>query len=135
MSIDPPIADFLAAHHVVGLCVADEVGPWAASCFYAFDPIGVRLLVLSSVATRHGRALARSPRTAGTVAGQPARIEDIRGVQFTARAELAEAAALDLYVARHPVKYIRTDLWSLWLDTVKFTDNSVTFGHKSRWRR
>jgi len=80
------------------------------------------------------------PTIGGTVCGQPKNLRDIRGVQFAARAErldsVARHEALRLYTQRHPLaKLKRTDVWALWLDVVKFTDNRNLFGHKTHWRR
>jgi uncharacterized protein YhbP (UPF0306 family) len=135
-----PVAAFLGRHHVVGLAVADADGPWAASCFYVFDGADGSLVVLTDSDTRHGRAMAAGGPVAGTVAGQPERIVDIEGVQFTAHAERpageARAAALALYRHRHPAaRLVEVTVWRLRLAAVKHTSNRLGFGRKTQWRR
>lgn len=148
--------EWLQANHVVGLATAHEGALWAASCFYVFDPEAVALIVMTDRKTRHGQLMLASPRVAGTVAGQPDDIRDIRGVQFAGRAMLLEpgqtlvsnpehglghapipyAAAQARYVAAHPVaRALRADLWCIWLDEIKHTENRVAFAQKMQWRR
>lgn len=137
-----PVAVFLAAHHVVSLAVHGSEGMWAASCFYAFDEEEARLVVLTKPSTRHGRMMLGNPRIAGTVAGQPEHIHDIRGVQFTAWAEYlnegaARKTALKRYIARHPIARLvpAADMWNIRLDDVKYTDNQRIFARKLYWQR
>lgn len=139
-AVPRPIVDLLDSHHVVALAVADEAGPWAASCFYAFDAGAMTLIVLTSTKTRHGRAMLATARLAGAVASQPEAIADIRGVQFEATAErLAggrRAAALCRFARRHPpAAAMPTDIWALRLDSVKYTDNRIVFARKLHWAR
>lgn len=134
------IRTFLLENHVLGLCVADQDGLWAASCFYAADVDTMTLFVMTSQTTRHGRAMASRPFLAGTIAGQPRRIGEIRGVQFTALCALLEGEerdrALATYLARHPVAAAMPQtIWALHLREVKFTDNRDSFGKKTLWRR
>lgn len=135
------IRTFLAEHHVVSLAACHGGELWSASCFYVFDEAAARLIVLTGKTTRHGRLMLLTPHIAGTIAGQPARIRDICGIQFTARAEcLAESAArrtaLDLYTQAHPVaKVFPSDIWQLRLDYIKHTSNRPVFAHKTHWRR
>ena len=148
---------------MVGLAAAHEGELWVASCFHVFDPQAVALIIMTDRNTRHGQLMLASSQVAGTVAGQPQSIPDIRGVQFAGRAVLLEpgdgvqgdgmqgdsvlqgqprpwqvshAAALARYVAAHPVaRAFRTDLWCIWLDEIKHTENRVAFAQKTLWRR
>jgi uncharacterized protein YhbP (UPF0306 family) len=135
------IADFIAAHHVLGLATVDAEGLWAASCFYAADLAAGDLVILSAATTRHGAAMLADPQVAGTIAGQPEDVAEIEGVQFRARAECLEGperdAALALYLARHPVARLagRTEIWRLRLLSIKHTSNRVSFGRKTLWTR
>ena len=119
---------FLTEHHVVSLAACHEGELWSASCFYVFDPAAARLIVLT-------------PHIAGTIAGQPARIRDICGIQFAARAACIahpaeRRAALDLYAQAHPIaKVFPSDIWQLQLVYIKYTSNRPIFAHKTHWRR
>ncbi|GAB2896011.1 YhbP family protein [Microvirgula curvata] len=134
------IRDFILGHHVLSLATCDANGPWAASCFYAFDQADVALLILSSGETRHGRHMRDRPQVAGTISGQPQAVHEICGLQFTARAILLEQdlrdRALQCYIGRHPQAGLHTaPVWRLALEQLKFTDNRQQFGHKTRWSR
>lgn len=135
-----PIRDFIIGHHVLSLATCGDDGPWAASCFYAFDEPGAALLILSSSDTRHGRHMLDRPQVAGTISGQPEALRDIRGLQFTAHAtpldQIERSVALQLYCERHPLARLHaSQIWRLALDQLKFTDNRRLFGHKTRWAR
>jgi uncharacterized protein YhbP (UPF0306 family) len=90
----------LRACHVATVATA---GPWAAAVFYA--PDGPDLVFLSSPRSRHARALARDPRAAVTIQGQPA-WRAVRGVQASGRVERLRGAELErlrgVYLARFP---------------------------------
>ncbi|MGB8601132.1 MAG: pyridoxamine 5'-phosphate oxidase family protein [Rhizomicrobium sp.] len=138
--IPEKISTFIASNHVLSLCIADENGPWAASCFYVYDPTEVGFIILTSPQTRHGKRMLEAPEIAGTIAGQPDRIRDIRGLQYTARARTLDGEARKLalwaYSARHPAaKFVRAEVWLLELRTLKYTDNSLIFGQKTYWQR
>lgn len=132
---------FLTEHHVVSLAACHEGELWSTSCFYVFDPVAARLIVLTGKNTQHGRLMLHNPHIAGTIAGQPARIRDICGIQFAARAECIDhsaerRAALDLYAQAHPIaKVFPSDIWQLQLEYIKYTSNRPVFAHKTHWRR
>ncbi|MCP1661102.1 pyridoxamine 5'-phosphate oxidase family protein [Neisseria perflava] len=135
------IARFFRDNHVVSLAIADSDGIWCASCFYVFDEAAARLVVLTSRKTRHGQMMAANPNIAGTIAAQPDSITQIKGIQFTARAECLEQpearrTALALYTQAHPIaKAYLSDVWALDLQTVKYTDNKLVFAQKTYWQR
>jgi uncharacterized protein YhbP (UPF0306 family) len=134
------IQSFILDHHVLSLATTDRDGLWAASCFYAFDQDRNALLVLSSAQTRHGQAMLQCARIAGTICGQPTAWRDIQGLQFSAQAQLLDEDEHDrghaLYLRRHPLaRFKPSDLWSLRLELLKFTDNSHVFGQKTLWSR
>ena len=135
------ITKFFQANHVASIAAAAEGTIWSACCFYVFDEAAARLVVLTSQKTRHGRLMSANPRIAGTVAGQPGSIAKISGIQFTALARLLDGeadkkSALSLYYQAHPAaRAMKSDVWALDLDTVKFTDNKLVFAQKTYWQR
>jgi uncharacterized protein len=139
-SLPEEIRACLHEHHVIGLATLWQGRPWAASCFYAFEESSASLLILSAANTRHGMAMQASGTVAGTIAGQPTSIREIRGLQLIAEVELLAADAADeayaFYCARHPVaKLRRSDVWRLALQELKFTSNAHLFASKSSWHR
>ena len=135
------ITQFFQTNHVVSIAAGADGTIWSACCFYVFDETAARLIVLTSQKTKHGRLMAANPHIAGTVAGQPGSITKISGIQFTARARLledeaAKKPALSLYYKAHPAaRAMKSDVWALNLDTVKFTDNKLVFAQKTHWQR
>jgi uncharacterized protein YhbP (UPF0306 family) len=132
------LLNFLRSQHVVGLAVADDSGPWAASCYYYFSQADMALVLKSSAATRHGRAMSALGQIAGTVAGQPQLVNEIKGVQFIAQVERLAANTLlaECYCERHPAgRLVPGEWWRLSLQHVKYTDNQDLPGMKVVWNR
>lgn len=117
------IAAFLTQNHVVSIAAAADGAIWSACCFYVFDAERAALVVLTSLKTRHGS------------------IAKISGIQFAARAALLEEEterrrAQSLFYHAHPAaRALKSDVWLLRLDTVKFTDNKLVFAQKTLWQR
>lgn len=136
------IAKFFQSNHVVSIATqSPEHELWSACCFYVFDEENAQLIVLTSKNTKHGGNMAKQPRISGTVAGQPDSITKISGIQFQATAkclddEAERKAAAALFYQAHPVaRAMKSDVWALVLDTVKFTDNKLVFAKKTHWSR
>jgi uncharacterized protein YhbP (UPF0306 family) len=132
------LVEFLRSQHVVGLAVCDDSGPWAASCYYYFSAPDMAMVLKTSASTRHGLAMSRSSQIAGTVAGQPQQLAEIKGVQFTAQLDrLAPNSLLaECYCERHPAgRLVPGEWWRLSLLHVKYTDNQAYPGMKVVWNR
>jgi uncharacterized protein YhbP (UPF0306 family) len=135
------LSQFLHHHSVLSLAVSCDDIPWSANAFYAFDEQQGRLLLLSSLDTRHGEMLAKNPQLAGSISDQFSDITQIHGLQYTGVArQLAlpdeAAAALELYYRRFPqARGFVAPVWEICLLHLKFTDNRVTFGAKTLWSR
>ena len=80
------IVKFLSNHHVVSIAAAEEGEVLGSLLFYVFDEVNARLIVLTSLKTKHGGMMSRSAKVAGTIAGQPDSIAKISGIQFAATA-------------------------------------------------
>ena len=134
---------FLRAHQVLTLAVA---GPYAAALFYAVDD-ELNLYVLTDPATRHGLALSRSDRVAGTIQRDRQRWQEIRGVQLTGRCErltgAERAAGWALFLQRFALAgaaelapaLAKVELWKITPDWLRLIDNQQGFGHKAEWTR
>lgn len=139
--IPPILVEFLHSHSVLSLATSYDDIPWSASAFYTFDEEQARLLLLSSIDTRHGEMLSINQRVAGTITSQFSDIRNIHGLQYTGTARHLEtrsdaAPALELYYRRFPQAYGMTaPVWEIRLLHLKFTDNRVSFGTKTLWSR
>ena len=131
---------WLAKQHVVTWCVHREGEMWCANAFYHYDPKRVAFYILSDDKTRHAQMSGVCARVAGTVNGQPKTVALIRGVQFSGEIRRLEGEESDAwrkrYTRRFPVaKAMSAPVWEIRLDELKFTDNTLGFGHKLHWLR
>ncbi|WP_165090826.1 pyridoxamine 5'-phosphate oxidase family protein [Neisseria yangbaofengii] len=136
------IVEFFQRNHVVSIATQSNTGKlWSTCCFYVFDEPNAQLIVLTSQTTQHGSNMAVQHHIAGTISGQPDSITKISGIQFQARAkcltdEAERKAAAALFYQTHPAACaMKSDVWALQLDKVKFTDNKLVFAQKTHWTR
>lgn len=141
------VQEFLDRHHVMTLATQGPDGPWAAAVFYVRD--GLRLYFVSSPRSRHGQALAASPRVAAAIHGECLAWSEIAGIQLEGRVapvddrELPKVRAL--YGARFPFvgkagelppailsALARVRWYELVPEALYLLDNSVRFGHRER---
>lgn len=140
------IVAFLDAHHVLSLATSSQQGPHAVSVFYVRDEFA--LLWVSDPGSRHSVELVNDPRVAATIAPDCSDFADVRGVQFSGRAQrIADATerarARDLLESRYPFlrrisegplalreAYERVAFYRLEPDQITLIDNSRAFGHK-----
>lgn len=139
--IDPRIIDFIQANHVLSLSVRQRNALWAANLFYCADFSDINnisLIVVSDLSTQHGQWMLETPEVAGTIAGQPRRIADIRGLQFQGHIDLlsdekaAQAEAL-FYTQFAEAKGRHAPIWRINCNLLKYTDNNLGFGTKLLW--
>ena len=140
-----PVADYLAAHHVMTLATQGADGPWAAAVFYAGD--GCSLVFLSSPHSRHCSNLAQDPRCAATIQEDYRDWPQIKGIQLEGRIrELQgeeERRAQQIYgekfpivgpLAKMPAPIVKALARVRWYRLVPerfyFIDNSKGFGHR-----
>jgi uncharacterized protein YhbP (UPF0306 family) len=145
VTLPQPVADYLAAHHVMTLATQGAEGPWAAAVFYASD--GCSLIFLSSPNTRHCRNLVLNARCAATIQEDYSDWAEIKGIQLEGRVtELQgneERNAQTLYGEKFPiasplanvppaiVKALARVRWfRLVPERFHFIDNSKGFGHR-----
>lgn len=145
VTLPQPVADYLAAHHVMTLATQGAEGPWAAAVFYAAD--GCSLIFLSSPNTRHCQNLALDARCAATIQEDYSDWAQIKGIQLEGRViELKgdeERRAQTLYAEKFPiasplgnvppaiVKALAKVRWyRLVPERFHFIDNSQGFGHR-----
>lgn len=134
------ISRWLAKQHVVSYCVANDQDMWCANAFYLYCPQAVAFYLLSDPQTRHGQISGGKARVAGTVSGQTKNVALIRGVQFKGEITRLEGEASaqfrERYNRRFPIaRAMSAPVWSIRLDELKFTDNTLGFGKKHIWQR
>lgn len=134
---------FLLSHNVLTLAYHDGTTPGACALWFAADR-ELQFFFLSSLNTRHGRALAEGSTVAFTIHKDEQDWRTIQGVQGRGYCSLVPAKehkrAWQSYTDRFPfikqqfsaisAALSRTSLWSIRPTWLRLIDNSVAFGHK-----
>ena len=130
------IVSFIAQHHLLSLCTCAGLVPYCANCFYAFDKERAILIVATDSHTRHGQEALANENVAGTIALETKIVGKIQGIQFTGIFKEAQEEERRMYFKRFPYALaMLPELWSIRIDTLKFTDNTLGFGKKLEFRR
>jgi uncharacterized protein len=133
--VDKKIPSFIQNHHLLTLATMGE-RLWCCSMFYAYDSDTVSFIVASDETTEHMRNIGSNPHVAGTVALETKTVGKIQGIQFTGEMERCPEPLQKLYFETFPyARVMNPTLWSIRLDEVKMTDNTLGFGNKVTWKR
>ncbi len=134
--LESSIVRFLKKHHLLSLCTCKDNTPYCANCFYAFKEEEARLIIATDATTRHGSEALLNVHVSGTIALETNIIGKIQGVQFCGTYEKADKEDEKTYFKRFPYALAMSpSLWSIRIDTLKFTDNTLGFGTKLEFRR
>lgn len=133
------IADFISQQRVATVCCVDEENkPYCFSCFYAFDNDRQLLYFKSGSSAHHSQILLQNPVVAGAIQQDKVNSLAIKGIQFTGRIlhpknELCSQAE-SVYHKRFPFALAMPgEIWTLQPETIKMTDNTLSFGKKLHW--
>lgn len=136
---DSRIVDFIASQKAFTLATCAGGVPWCTTCYYAFDPDGMRLIFMSSPDTRHIGEMVGNSRVAGSILPDRSAIGKVKGVQFTGTGVRCDALPegnelRDIYLRRYPfAKAMKGECYTVELRSVKMTDNTLGFGKKLLW--
>jgi len=139
--MDKLITDFIEKQRVASVCCFDEHNqPYCFTIFYVFDKTERRLYFKSNASSNHAHYLLQHKKIAGTIVPEKLNMLAIRGIQFTGCViedhHLSHHHAASEYYKKFPYAFAMAgDIWTIQLETVKMTDNTVTFGHKISWER
>ncbi|WP_103569080.1 hypothetical protein [Campylobacter concisus] len=135
--MDERIVKFLKKMHLASVCVIDDDGqPYAFSAFYAFDEVNFCLLLASCDESSHIKFLKNSKLVAGTIALDTKIVGKIEGVQFQGAMREASTSEREIYFKRFfYAKAMDPKIWSISLEKVKFTSNTLGFGKKIFWQK
>lgn len=134
------IIRFLHQKHIVSFSTFADQEMWSAICFYVFDEENQRLILLTKPETRHGQLMLKNPQVTGTIIHETMTVAKLQGIQFVGEIRELKTeekqTALDLYYARFPYsRVMKSPVWQILLNEVKFTDNTLGFGKKTLWER
>ncbi len=121
-------------------CVEGSGASWCFSFFYSFDEENKLLFYKSSNDTRHSIIIQTNPRVTGTILPDKLNFMAIKGIQFEGMILQATdpltAQASAHYHIKHPVALAMAgEVWTIRLDYIKFTDNTLGIGRKLCWDR
>lgn len=135
--IDSRIARFLSRHHVMTLATSGDDGlPWCSNAFYAFDAERGELVFMSDETTAHAAHMEARPEVAASVVLETRIVGRVQGCQIRGRAARGDSQALKRYLKRFPyAAAMASTIWTVRVDSVKFTDNTLGFGKKLIWQR
>jgi len=140
-SIHPNISLFLEKQTSASVCCIDEQGnPYCFSCFYVFNSGDGILYFKSSVSAHHSSILLKNPAVAGTVLPDKLNTLQVKGIQFEGELLpvdhlLAKKAAASYYKKNPAAVVIPGEIWTIQINHIKFTDNTLGFGTKIPWNR
>lgn len=133
--MDKKIASFIKKHHLLSLATVGE-RLWCCSMFYAYDDAKAAFIVASDETTEHMGNVSQNVHVAGTVALETKTVGKIQGIQFAGVMQKGEKQDAELYFEVFPyARIMNPTLWTIRLDEVKMTDNTLGFGKKLTWKR
>ena len=133
------IADFITRQRVATVCCVDEENkPHCFSCFYAFDKERQLLYFKSGSSAHHSQILLKNCMVAGAIQQDKVNSLAIKGIQFTGKIVSPEnelcSRAESVYHKRFPFAITMPgEMWTLQPETIKMTDNTLSFGKKLHW--
>ena len=137
-AIPENISDFFKQNRVATICFTDIKNvPYCFTGFFVLSKESAALVFKSSYGTSHEDATLYSSIVSGTVLPEHLDILKIKGIQFTGRT-LNQEEIRDEYTSTYYKKYpfarvMGGYIWAVSLTSIKFTDNTLLFGNKTKW--
>ena len=135
------IDKFIEKQTCASVCCMDERNlPYCFSCFYFYNREETLLHYKTTANTHHAELLLKNPAIAGTILPDKLNMIRIKGVQLTGMVlsndhPLAKNASAGYY-KKYPVALsMPGEIWTIQINTIKFTDNTLGFGTKMKWER
>jgi uncharacterized protein YhbP (UPF0306 family) len=132
---------FIQEHTCANIaCLDANNQPYCFSCFYAVDIQEGLLYFKSSTDTNHAAFLLSNPIVAGTILPDKLNKLQVKGIQLEGIVlsfdhEQAKNAARNYYKA-HPIAMAMSgEVWTIQINRIKYTDNTLGFGKKIIWER
>lgn len=135
------IDSFIQEHTCANIACLDKNGnPYSFSCFYAINIKAALLYFKSSADSNHAGFLLSNPTVAGTILPDRLNKLQVKGIQLSGIVlsfddELAQDASSHYYKI-HPIAMAMSgDIWTIKINWIKYTDNTLGFGKKIIWER
>jgi uncharacterized protein YhbP (UPF0306 family) len=140
MSFPKRITNFIQSQKAATVCCVSADGPYCFNCYYVFDAENGWIIYKSGLQTKHEKLLQENAQVAGTIIPEKIELNTLQGVQFEG---IQLDAGIDtlmkastLYYLKYPFAVaVPGNIKILSLDRIKYTDNTLGFGHKEHWER
>ena len=134
------IKNFINNQKAASICCIDaEQHPYCFTVFYALDPENQLLYYKSSHNSYHGHVMEEGSKVSGTILPEKLNTLAIKGIQFTGTMLALDdplSNAGPVYYGKFPfATAMPGEIWTIQLETIKFTDNSLGFSKKLHWKR
>jgi uncharacterized protein len=148
------IIKFLKEDYTLSFSCRDGEYLHSVTVYYSFCDVSGSLIFASQNSSLHSGILRKNPLIAGTVYRKTRNIKEIHGLQFTGHIHLLTKSdgqykeqseetsrvtaekCINNYLKTFPeAENTGAEFWEIQFDYIKFTDNSVSFGHKTIWQR
>jgi uncharacterized protein len=132
---------FIRKQTVLSLCSVDgENEPYCFSCFYSFNSKDFLLHFKSSLTAYHSQLLLKNAQVAGTILPDKLNKLAIKGIQLSGYVlpfsnPLAVNAASEYHKKFPFALAIPGEVWTIQIDKIKMTDNTIGFAKKITWER
>jgi len=132
------IIKFIKEHHVLALATV-SVENESASCsvFYTFNEEELSFVFASDEKTEHMQNITKTKKASASIHFETKEVGTIRGLQVKAEVSKGSQEDKKSYVKAFPYARVMPNLqvWSMRVDTLKYTDNRLGFGKKEIWER
>ncbi len=139
-TIDSKIIEFINEHHVLTLATSRNNEPYCANCFYVYLEDENVFVFTSDAETKHIQDVEIQNKVAASIVLETTMVGKIQGLQITGlllmpQNELKQKIS-KTYLKKYPFAVLmKTTLWVLSPDFLKFTDNRLGFGKKIIWQK
>lgn len=138
--IDQEISDFIKSQTVATIACVEDGKPYCFNCYYAFIEESGLLIYKSSYNTRHEKIMEKNKLISGTIIPEQIEVSVIKGIQLEG---LLLNDSLDLTMKASAAYYLKFPfamaipgkLYTIELQTLKYTDNTKGFGYKQQWQK
>lgn len=132
------IVEFIQEHHVLVLATVNEINE-SASCslFYTFDEDEISFVFASDEKTEHMQNISKNRKVSVSIHFETKEVGTIRGLQVKAEVTEGNKEDKQSYLKAFPYARVMPSLhvWSMRVDSLKYTDNRLGFGKKETWER
>lgn len=136
MQLDAKITKFLSSQHLCAIAVKNGDSLHSFSAFYAFDEKCVSLIFASKDESLHTKLFKLSSLASAIVALNTMVVAKVEGVQILGEIEVASESLKELYFKKFAyAKAVKSEVYSLKILELKYTNNTLGFGKKITWSR